>query len=385
MPTEPQIGSFSHKRRQILFYLLVTIFLIALPTMIFYTTGYRISFENEETSIVTTGGMYITTDNLDVDVYLDQEQIERPRLFRSAYYIQNIEVGAHRIVVQRPDLQTWVKDLPIDPHIVVEVVAFNMPLVPHVRPVTEFVTETDESVYLSASSAIDIFSKSTTTSLVYATSSVATSTFVYNEEFVFVQSLFSTTSTSSRSVFEQLTDSFERFRFATTSVLADNDVATTTEPDIVRGGIQLVERDREIFAVWQEDTDNIPFYFCITTEAASSTAQRYGQHVADSVARFSQSTTTPLVVDRDRLCRQEIKLNHLGQDIYFYDFFPSNSDLILLQLEDGLYVTEIDDRAWQNTQLLYPGTDFRVVVENSLIYILEDDQYFEVITAIEPL
>ncbi len=70
MPTEPQIEILSQKRRQILFYLLVTIFVITLPAMIFYTTGYRISFENEETSIVTTGGIYITADNLEVDMYL---------------------------------------------------------------------------------------------------------------------------------------------------------------------------------------------------------------------------------------------------------------------------------------------------------------------------
>ena len=67
-----------------------------------------------------------------------------------------------------------------------------------------------------------------------------------------------------------------------------------------------------------------------------------------------------------------------------FSFFPDSSDLVLLQLEDGLYVTEIDDRAWQNTQLLYPGENFSVVVENDSIYILENDRYFEIITEIEP-
>ena len=354
--------------------------------MIFYTTGYRISFENEETSIVTTGGMYITTDNLDVDVYLNQEQIERPRLFRSAYYIQNIEIGKHLVVVQRPDLQTWVKDLPIDPHIVVEVAAFNMPLIPQVRPITEFVTATGTAVYLDVASTTDLFTKSSTTFPVYATSSLATSTLTFNEEFIFVGSLFSSTSTLSLSVFEQLSDSLERFRFSTTSSASeDEDMATTTEPEIFRGGIRLVERDREIFAVWQEGINNIPFYFCLTDQGASSTANRYGQHVADAVERLSVSTTSPIIVDKDRLCRSEIKLNHLGQDVYFYNFFPNNTDLVLLHLEDGLYVTEIDDRAWQNTQLLYPGNNFTVVVENDLIYILEDGLYFEVITEIELL
>ena len=55
-----------------------------------------------------------------------------------------------------------------------------------------------------------------------------------------------------------------------------------------------------------------------------------------------------------------------------------------MQLEDGLYVTEIDDRAWQNVQRLYKGDNFRVVVENNEIYIQEGEYYYELITEIEP-
>lgn len=106
MQLEPEIKSLSYKKRKSFFSVLVVVFLVSLPAFIFYTSGYRISFENEETSIVTTGGIYITADNLNVDVYLDEERVEKPRLFRSAYYIQNIENGLHRIVVQGPDLQT---------------------------------------------------------------------------------------------------------------------------------------------------------------------------------------------------------------------------------------------------------------------------------------
>ena len=114
MPIEPEIKSLSYESRKGFFLILVVVFLVALPTFIFYTSGYRLSFENEETSIVTTGGIYITADNLGVDVYLDEEKVDRPRLFRSAYYIQNIENGLHRLVVQGPGLQTWVKVLPVD-------------------------------------------------------------------------------------------------------------------------------------------------------------------------------------------------------------------------------------------------------------------------------
>lgn len=383
MENEPQIASLSKSRRNILFFLLVIVFLITLPAMIFYTTGYRLSFDNEETSIVTTGGVYVTTDNLEVSVYLDDEKVESPRLFRSAYYIQNIEAGQHRIVVQRPDLQTWVKELPVDSHIVIEAAAFNMPLVPNVRPITRYIVNDNLPVFTGVASGTDLFAKSTTTTFVYATSSTATTSYQVNEEFDFVKSLFSTTSTSSLSVFERVLDGVERFRFATTT----RTTSTTIEVEelVERGNMSLVERDEEIFAKWNGDAGSIPYYFCISNLAASTTAERYGDHVSEAFVSAQVSTTTRIIVDPDRFCRTEIKLDKLRQDVYFYNFMPTNSDLVLLQLEDGLYVTEIDDRAWQNSQLLYPGDDFRVVIENGAIYIFEGDTYFEIITQIEPI
>ena len=96
------------------------------------------------------------------------------------------------------------------------------------------------------------------------------------------------------------------------------------------------------------------------------------------------STTTPLIVTDNRVCRTQIKLDRLRQDVFYYDFFPNSSDLVLLHLEDGIYVTEIDDRAWQNSQLLYPGTDLKVVVENDVIYLEDNGVYYEIITEIEP-
>lgn len=383
MPSEPQISILSIKYRQRFFWLLVLVFSLTLPALIFHTAGYRLSFENEETSIVTTGGMYITADNLEVDVYLDEEQVERPRLFRSAYYIQNIEAGQHRVVVQRPDLQTWVKVLPVDSHIVVEAAAFNMPSVPHIRPITNYVTATGTAVYLAKESIEEIFPMATTTEPIVIQKSAATSSLATNEEYVFVASLFSTTSTTSISVFELQASSAGRFGFATTS---KTPTGTTTEELVIKNGdMEIVERDSELYVQWVGSANSIPYYFCVTDNPASTTAKRYGDHVALEIERLKLSTSSALIIDGERVCRPEIKLDRKWQDVYYYNFFPGNRDLVLLQLQDGLYVTEIDDRSWQNTQLLYPGDEFRVVIENEEIFVHENGRYFEVITEIEPL
>jgi hypothetical protein len=347
--------------------------------MIFYTTGYRLSLDNPDATFVTTGGMYITTDTVDVEVYVDEDKIEKPRLFRSAYYIQNIEAGIHRIVVQRSGLHTWVKELPVDPRIVIEASAFNMPVEPQIRPITEFTASDNLPLFIMASSAVDVFSKATSTVPYLATTTIASTSLAVNEEFIFVDSLFGTSTVSGRSVFDRLRDDVDdRFRFSTTTERK----ATSTDVVIEKGDVRLIDRAGEVYAVWQNGLDNIPYYYCVGENNFASTSERFGEHVAESIFGEDVATST-VVFESDRVCRTEIKLNRLGQDVFFYNFFPNSTNLVLLLLESGLYVTEVDDRAWQNTQLLYPGNDFSVVVENDIIYVKEDDNYFEIITEIE--
>lgn len=382
MPNEPQISGLSRRHRLFIFWLLVVVFLVTLPVLIFYTTGYRISFSEEEATIVTTGGMYVTTDDLGVDVYVDDEQVERPRLFRSAYYIQNIAAGQHRIVVQQEGLETWVKELPVYPYIVTEVAAFNMPRTPQVRPITPYVTTAGTPIVVGTSS-VSLPGGATSSVPILAATSTATSSLVRNEEQRFVASLFTATSSPLRSVFQADQATTSRFQFATSTTPRATSTLTTTEERIESGGMELIRRAGEVYAVWQEDRDRIPYYFCVNEGAGTSTvASRYGEHVAVAVARYARSTSSPLTKEGSRWCRPEIKLDRQRQDVYFYDFYPDRNDLVLLHLTDGLYVTEIDDRAWQNSQLLYAGTDFRVVVENETIYLYDDGQYYELLTEI---
>lgn len=383
MHTEPQIKPLSKKHRSQFFWFLVLVFLMVFPALIFYTTGYRLNLNDEEAAIVTTGGIYITTDNLEVDVYLDGQIIERPRLFRSAYYIQHIEAGIHRVVVQRPDLNTWVKDLPIDSHVVIEAAAFNMPAIPHVRPITEFVTATGTPVIFAATTT-DLFDSSTSTVPVLFASKPRVNPYEVNEEFLYVESLFSTTSTSTKSVFEIFMDGVDRFRFSTTTDVGTLESSTTSTDFVELGHMRLVEKENEIYATWTNGINNIPYYFCVPSASSTDIALRYGEHVALDFEKSEKATTTPVIFDGNRKCRQEIKIDRKRQDVFFYNFFPDSRDLVLLQLEDGLYVTEIDDRSWQNTQLIYPGNDFSVELENGVIYVKDKGMFFEIITEIEP-
>ena len=381
MPLEPEIQSLSYKKRQSFFLVLVAIFICSLPIFIFYTSGYRLSFENQETSIVTTGGLYITADNLGVEVYLDENKVDKPRLFRSAYYIQNIENGLHRVIVQGAGLQTWVKVLPVDSYIVTEAAAFNMPLLPHIRPIPNFVTVSGQGIYVSQGTTSDLFPKATTTGNFAIVKKATPASLLENSEFVYVEELFGTSTATSTSIINRLEEEIERFRFSSST---NASTSILIEPTYIeQNNIRIIERGDDIFARWIGSGASTPNYFCTPDQATSTTAFRFGAHIVTQIEEQRFSTTTPLHIERGRICRSEIRIDRKWQSIKYYEFFPRSRDLVIMQLEDGLYVTEIDDRAWQNTQMVYPGDSFETYVTDTNIYIKEDGRYFELLTQIE--
>jgi hypothetical protein len=61
------------------------------------------------------------------------------------------------------------------------------------------------------------------------------------------------------------------------------------------------------------------------------------------------------------------------------DFFRGSTDFILMTLEDGIYVVEVDDRAWQNIQPLLIGENLNVRIENGLIYVYDGELIYQII------
>ena len=413
MPEEPRIKALSHTRRTWLFRSRLLVVLLLLPVVIFYTSGYRLSFGEEQTSIITTGGIYISTDNTNVQVYLNEEQYTRPRFFLNAYYLQNILAGQHRVVVQADGVHTWVKELPVDPHIVTEASAFNVPTTPRLRPITRY-QSAGAAVYLprggTLSSTCTVFGNATFTEpFVLASSTTATDTYTVNPEYTFIRTLFASSTSERISVFADNAPE-PRFKFATDVAKNDNftdsvtatpttsssTAATSSPAPIEQNNIVLLDRGWEVYARWQGRESDIPYYFCVSSSSHATTSARYGEHVAEQVwsllatssttTQKSHTTTTttdeiipttaPLIIQDNRRCRTEIKLDHLREDVYAYNFVPGRSGVVLLHLQSGLYATEIDDRAWQNTQPLLLGDDFRVLLSGGTIYIERAGYYF---------
>lgn len=384
MPAEPQIKPLSYARRTWVFRTFLLIFLVVLPVIIFYAMGYRFNFTDGDSSIISTGGLYVSMAVDDAEIYIDEELVEDIRVFRNASYIQNLNAGVHRVHTQGPGLYTWVKDLPVQAHIVTEVQAFNMPLVPQIRLIAPWLNLSGVGVYddVSTSTLAANFSFASTTRSVTASTTIATSTLFVNEEHDYVVSLFGTSTKEETIVGQIVQEVNDAFTFSgATTTASTTAMATTT---VVERSTKLYERDGEIYVSWTGRDNDIPYYFCVDHKEASTTRKLYGEHVLDSlmgVVSGIPETETQQVTKR--VCRDEIRIDRKWQQVTMFTFMPGTTDLVLMQLEDGLYVVEVDDRSWQNTQQLYPHGDIEVVVDSDRIYIHDGLYYLELFTEIE--
>lgn len=376
MKHSPAVTPLGQGHRSVFFYILLGVFLVVVPLLGFYANGYRYDFFAESPSVTVTGGMYISTQVEESEIYVNDAPVENTRFFRQATYVQGLLSGVHQVHVQGDGLQTWVKELPVYEQIVTEAAAFTIPVVPQVRPITPYTSLEGEPLFLGheATSTLPFQFASTTVSVTYS-SSTATTSWPANPEHTFLETVFAE---AERPVYPE--PDVPRFRFATSS---PTDLATTSATStVVRNDIALVRREDEVYAQYRGSLRNIPYYFCVPTAPAASTTAQYGAHVTRSLGQAELASSTNLFERGTwfgQTCRYEIRLDRKGQAVLWYDFVPGSSDLVLLQLEDGIYVTEIDDRAWQNHQLLYPISEgVRVLINGGQLFVRDEEHFAEV-------
>ena len=374
MSPTPEVQPLPYKQRRFVFIASLIIFFVTVPLLVFYAIGYRFDFTDHTNNIKSVGGMYVTAEVRDIEMYIDDEPVTDMRIFQSAAYIQNLEEGMHQIHTQGAEVQTWVKELPVFPHFVTEIQSFNMPKIPQVRLVTEFKAEEGTPVVFASSSP---FMFASTSLPVFATTSSATTTYTQNAEYAYVESLFA----SSTEIQLQLKVQQERFVFTDRSVTSTA-LATTTK---AYRQTKLFEEDNQVYMQWLGSDSAIPYYYCIRyfDSASSSIVSLYGEQVGSALpAQLATVPPTQTQTVEESTCRSTIRIDG-GETIVWFDYLPGSRDFVLIQLSDGLYVIEVDDRAWQNKQQIYPGNNLEVLVDGSKIFIKDAQQYLEVFTEIQ--
>ena len=366
MSKEPKIKPLPSRKRQLLFWFLVLVFVAVLMVLISYASGNRLTLDDYKTNITGVGGIYLTGDMEKATITLDEKKIANRRLFDDRLYIKNISPGRYLVEVKRPGLQTWRKFVTVYPYIVTKATVFNLPLKTPIRLITE-------------NNSVSSDEKNTEHNrLVNLLSDVATDTAPGKVD-------------GSSAAIKLLTNiarlPIDNVWVATQSVAVSDSVSGITKPagDNNRLGetktirsARLFKQAGLVYVAWDGKLDEAPFYHCFSNNPNQS---NYSIKVGELLDDFASGSLV-LKAKGDRFCKLEILVSKMGQEVFFFAFFPGRSDLVLLQYKDGLYVTEVDGLGGRNSQLLYPGENLRVLINAGRIYIKDKDLLVEVMTTI---
>lgn len=369
----PLVQPLSYRHRNLFFYLLVGIFATSLPFLFLYASGYRFSFTDN--NLVSTGGLYVAVERTGAEIFINDELVRETRVFRRAFYAQGLPVGTHKVHVNKVGYHTWVKELPVYAQLVTEAQAFNLPIVPEVRLITEWTTPAKVAVLTASSSVIE---NATPVNQFLLQLKASTSTLIANPEYQEILEQFVSTS------IEPSSSLFARFRATLSSATSTLKLSTTTKE---WQGVKLYKINGEVFAQYIGQENTMPYYYCAlpfakyepatttpkTKPTAVATVAKAGDILNDDTMLKVQT------VSEDTVCEPTIKIDVAGEPVSYFDFFPNSTDLVLLGMKDGIYVIEIDDRAWQNKQPLLLGEDLEVRVINGAIYVFDGTVLYQVV------
>lgn len=366
------------KTRHRVFLSLVFVFVIAIPFLYMYATGYRFDIQ-KPTTLVSTGGMYIGVDRLGAEIFIDNALMRETRTFRKAFYAQGLEAGSHRVHVQKEGYHTWVKELPVTKHRVTVAEAFNLPLIPQVRVIAPYETTTGIAVIPQPMR----FASSTNT--VIATTTLAVKSLTRNDEFYLLRANFASTSTSTGNVPPaQNLKEIVRNTIDVLGTTTPQGLATTT---VVSNGVALYRSGEDVFARWTDSFTQMPYYFCAEdfriedTGTISTTTSPIDEE--DLIIQNTLVLHPVQTVARDVACDPTIRIDREGSRVYDFDFVPGSADLVVLIEEDGAYVIEIDNRAWQNKQPLFLGDNLEMHIEGGTIYFYDGALIYELVSNLE--
>lgn len=381
MNTEPKVKPLPYVHRKWFFRLLVTIFVCLVPVFIFYAIGYRVSFFNEDGAIVTVGGMFISSLNDETNIFVNGEPVQDYRIFQRAAYIQNLPAGTHRVHVQGEGLHTWVKELPVYARIVTEATAFNFPVVPQLRLVTPYVSAANIPQVIKSTSTMPASGTVMYQNIWQASSTVATSSLLVNPEYLFLATAFGTSTASSATLLARIADELESFTFSSTIATSSTATSTATTTKELRDRV-LYETADGLAVRWNGSESATPYYFCFQYGDATTTAKQYTKKSLHSLAA-AYASLEESTEEGARVCRESIAIDTKGHEVYSFNFYPLNPDLVVLHTSGGLFITEIDDRAWQNAQLVYPGGDYELLIEGNQLFIRQEEHIFELLLEVE--
>jgi hypothetical protein len=103
----------------------IALFIVIVPCMILYASGYRFSFSNS--GVVSTGGIFVSLSPSGSAFSVDGKYVQSTGLFSNSFFEQDLTPGMHELSVARDGYMTWKKDILVKPNEVSEVNSLLMP------------------------------------------------------------------------------------------------------------------------------------------------------------------------------------------------------------------------------------------------------------------
>jgi len=100
------------KTRQRYLLALTFVFIIVVPILAFYATGYRLS---SDFKLIKTGGIYVEVPFSGASFYVDDEYKGVGSLFQKSFFIQDLLPDVYSVRIDREDYQDWRKDFEVIP------------------------------------------------------------------------------------------------------------------------------------------------------------------------------------------------------------------------------------------------------------------------------
>lgn len=222
----------SRNKRMTYLAVFTVLFVIAIPTLIAYSIGYRLG---DAFSLVKTGGVYVYSEISGVSVYIDGELAKETGFLLRNSFIQNLKPDRYEIRVAKEGYREWVKTIRVYPNKVAEIHPFTLPTQLSLRLVSR---------YLDSSGA--------------ATSTNQSIRRVLNPEYEEAAELFvtATTTVAAKPVTRPVTAT------SSSSTLPVVD-PRTLEPGFIKRDDLYAWLDKgAVVLEWTGSYDRTPYYFC---------------------------------------------------------------------------------------------------------------------------
>lgn len=307
---------------------LLTIFIVAVPFLLAYSSGYRLDFE--DLTFEKTGGVFIHSDLSETKVFINEEYVEGGGRFLKNVLVQNLKSNeAYSIRVEKEGYLPWYKELIVAPNLVTEARILMLPIEIPFKQIEQFEWVTNINPNIKATSTKKVTSEYEDTLEIFtATSSISANAIVFEKEII------KATSTTAKAT-------------STTKIIVPEYLSKLNIKDI-ENKKQLKEQNKmvawleggNVHIVWSGDYESTPFFMCNTES-----------------------------------CKEKVVIS-LDTDISYFDFYPNRNDAFVVATQSHIFAVEADDRSEQNLQTIFKGKKPEFRLDGRTIFVKDGQDIY---------